>query len=253
MRIIMSEINEKKSCYYTFRDEGWVEISNFIIRIKYKLIYEDEVKREIVFESKNIETKPFTLDPSSMSLQAFKTFCLSKGDYIFEGNGSDLVEIWKQEFEENEDAPKVYLVNEVGLVEKHRVWLFENMAIKGKKIILPDDNGIFWINKDKGLKIKPLSAGRAMPKLKKTPKDFDIGEEVFLVEKVLNENIGGFGGSIILGYIVANVYSFFLYKKFKFFPILFVYGKYQSGKNIFCELVVKFFGLNMNYASSYRV
>ena len=249
----MREIKEEGSCYYAFQgeDEGWVEISNFIIKIKYQLIDGDNIKREVIFKSNGVETNTFMLDPSHMvGVSAFKTFCLDKGNYIFEGKGCDLNEIWKQEFEENEDAPEVYLVNEVGFVEEHKIWLFKNRAIKGKRTIRPDDNGVFWINDDKGLKINPLSSGRALPKLKKTPKDFDIGEEVFLVEKMLNENIGGFNGSVILGYIVSTVYSLFLYKKLGFFPILFVYGKYQSGKNIFCELVVKFFRLNMNYATS---
>jgi len=237
----MKKIKTKNGCYYAFRgDPGWEKISNFNIEIKHKLIYKDEVKREIVFTSRGNETKPFILESECMAtIAGFKAFCLKKGDYLFEGSSSDLSEIWKLEFESKEDEPKVYLIDGGGYIKEQKVWLFENMAIKGKKVVIPDGNGIFWVKRGKGLKINPLSAGRPLPKLKKITEGFDIKKEISIAEEALNRNIGGFNGSIIIGYIVASVYSRIIYRNLGFFPILFAYGKYQN-----------FFGFDMSYATS---
>jgi len=247
----MKKIKVKKDCYLAYRGDGWEKISNFIVKIKYKLISKECIKREIVFIHDNQETEPFMLDSECMAtVSGFKAFCLKKGDYLFEGKSTDLNEIWKQEFKSNQYEPVVHLVDGVGYIKEHKIWLFKNLAIKDGKTINPDDNGIFWLNKHKGFKVNNLSYGRPLPKIEKTSKEFSIKKELSLVEEALNENIGGFNGSIIIGYVVANVFSQYIFKNFKFFPILFVYGKYQSGKNIFCELIVKFFGLDMSYSTS---
>jgi len=249
----MKKIKINKGCYYAYRmvTLGYEKISNFTINIKYSLHYKEEWKRQITLISDDAETQPFTLESEKMaSAHAFKALCLKKGNFFFEGKTNDLDEIWKMELSKNEDEPEVYLVDEVGYVKGHKTWLFENLAIKNKRIILPDENKVFWLKDSYGLQILPLSIGRQMPKLKETEKGYDLRRELKLAEDALNKNLGGFKGSLLIGYIVANIYSRYFFRKYGSFPILFAYGKYQSGKNIFCGLLMKFFGLDQNFATS---
>jgi hypothetical protein len=230
--------------------QSYEKISNFKITLKYNLNFKGEWKRQIILESDDTETYPFTLESEKMaSIHAFKSLCLKKGNFFFEGKSSDLDEIWKMVLSKD-DVPEVYLIDEIGYIRSHKTWLFKNLAIKDKKLILPDEDKVFWLDKDYGIEILPLSYGRQMPKLEEPEDGYDLFSQLKLIEDSLNQNLGGYKGSLLIGYVVATIYSRYYFRKYSSFPILFAYGKYQSGKNVFCGLLMKFFGLDQNFATS---
>ena len=59
----------------------------------------------------------------------------------------------------------------------------------------------------------------------------------------LKDNIGGYQAWLAIGWIKACIYSSEIFEHFNFFPILFVYGKYQCGKNTLVGWLTSFFGL----------
>lgn len=240
-------------CYHAYRvaTQSYEQISDFTINLKHIEFYRSEWRRQITLLSDGIETEPFTLETEKMiSAHAFKNLVLKKGEYTFKGTTDDFEEIWNMEKLKNKDTPIVELIDEVGYIKDQSTWLFDNLAIKDKKLIIPDDNGIFWLEKGDGLEILPLSYGRQMPKLEEPEAGYNLSEQLKLFEDTLNKNLGGYKGSLLIGYIVATIYSRCFFWKYNCFPILFVYGKYESGKNIFCELIVKFFGLNQEFATN---
>jgi hypothetical protein len=249
----MEKIKIIDGCYHAYNTakEEYEKISNFTIKIKYILHHKGEWKRQIILISDDTETYPFTLESKEMAAAvAFKTLCLKKGDFFFEGKTNDLDEIWKMELSKNKSLQEVYLIDGVGYIKSHNTWLFKNLAIKDREIISPDENKIFWLEDGYGLKVLPLSYGQQLPKLKKPGKGYDLSGQLKLAEGMLNKNLGGFKGSLLIGYVVATIYSRDFYRRYHCFPILFSYGKYQSGKNVFCGLLMNFFGLGQNFATS---
>ena len=179
---------------------------------------------------------------------SFCTFCLGQGNFVFKGRDKELKELWEYLFSKD-NARKIYYVDQVGYVERFDLWAFGNVAISKNKVIEIDENKVFWLDDKTGIKVEPISIRRLPPRINIADSDFDIKGYVDEVEQALNNNIGAFKGCIVLGYIVSNIYSNEIFEKFGFFPIFFVYGKFESGKNILCDFIMKFFGL-INSASA---
>lgn len=245
----MEKIKIKNGCYYAYRIGGYEKISNFIINIKHTLHYKNKRKRQITLINGDFETEPFIIESKNMTnARTFQSLCLDMGNFIFEGNTIDMKEIWKLEFAKNVDEPEVYLIDEVGYIREHKTWLFENIAIRKKRVIFPDNNGVFWLKDNYGLELFQMV--KQMPKLEVPEDEYDLASHLKIVEDTLNRNLGGFKGTLLIGYIVATIYSMHILKKFDSFPILFAYGKYQSGKSVYCKLLMNFFGLDKKSAIS---
>ncbi len=225
----------------------FVPLSNFIIQIKNRFVTVEAQLREVCFVNVEGEiSKPFILEPVQMvSVQKFKEFCISKGNFIFEGTESDLLELWKYEFAKDE-GKLIFQPDHLGYLGEHDMWLFGNMAVKDANIIVPDENGIFWIG-SQGFKPVPLNIVgeniQSLPAVVQLPE----GEtDRFLVQTLasLKENIGGYQPWLAIGWIKACVYATEIFNRFRFFPFLFLYGKHQSGKNTLARWLLAFFGLS---------
>ena len=132
-------------------------ISNFVINIKSSFFTPNGVFRNIQLINEFGETSDmFTLEPSDMAgLNEFKKFCFAAGNYVFEGKGDDLVNIWKLEFA-RDSGELIVMPEKIGGVKK-KLWLFGTMAIVGHgKIFRPDGEQVFWID-GKGYKPRSLT------------------------------------------------------------------------------------------------
>lgn len=225
----------------------FLPLSNFIIQIKNRFITTETQLREVCFVNIAGETsKPFILEPGQMvSVQKFKEFCISKGNFIFEGTESDLLELWKFEFAKDQ-GKLIFQPDHLGYLAEHNSWLFGNMAIKDEEIIAPDESGIFWIG-NQGFKPIPLNMVgenvEGLPAVVKLPEDETNCLLAYALAN-LKENIGGYQAWLALGWVKACIYSAEIFDYFKFFPFLFLYGKHQSGKNTLARWLLAFFGLS---------
>lgn len=132
-------------------------ISNFVINIKSSFFTPEGVFRNIQLVNEYGEASDmFTLEPSDMAgLNEFKKFCFGAGNYVFEGKGDDLVDIWKLEFA-RDSGELIMMPEKIGGVKK-KLWLFGTMAIVGRgKILRPDSDQVFWIE-GKGYKPRSLT------------------------------------------------------------------------------------------------
>lgn len=221
------------------------DISNFVINIKSNFFTQDNVIRNVQLINTYGEVSDvFPIDASSMAAaDAFKKFVLSKGNYVFKGTGSDLTNIWEFEFLNN-DGELIYMPEQIGWIEAHKIWLFGNMAVKDGKIYRPDNDGIIWVE-GKGFKPQSFSV---------TSDSRSVGEDAIphLSEKEINiqdvadrmrNSVGGYEAYIAIGWVIATIFSRDIFSKYKCMPILFPHGKRESGKSTFMRWIMMFFGI----------
>lgn len=224
-----------------------IAISNFVMRVVATHDTPDGVKREVEFTNEfGRRSSSFTVPHESMaSGDAFRAFALSKGDFIWRGGTDDLLTIWESEFLMMDEGRYIIESDHIGWIEKKKLWLFGNVAIKADGTeIYPDTNGIFWLEKE-GVKPVPLtiasgkhSSMDGMPYLHTTP-PVDIME----VREKLSESIGGNEAAILLGWISAVPFMEEIFATYRSFPFFFVTGRWQSGKSTIAEWAANFFGI----------
>lgn len=244
-----THIRKEFNRYVATRRRGKIDfderISNFTIRILATHETPEGILREIQFKNEFGQTTPaFTIEPESMSeTSGFKTFCLSKGNYIWSGKSEDLQNIWEGEFL-NDDGRHIIEPDHIGWVGSEKVWLFGNVAIdKDGREMRADKSHIFWTEK-KG--IKPLALGvssgrmaiqEGIPYLATT--EFNIKE----IQGKFNDTIGEMETSLCLGWIFAVPFLEEVFELYGCFPFLFVTGRRGSGKSTIAEWLMNFFGL----------
>lgn len=247
----ISPVRREFNKYVITRSKGettWEEtISNFVIDIKSSFFTPDGVIRNVQFVNEYGERSDiFPLTPGDMAgLNEFKKFCFGKGNYVFEGTSSDLLNVWKFEFL-RDMGELIYMPDRIGYIEEDNLWLFGNLAIKRGKVYRPDNDGIIWID-SKGYKPQSLqisSRGEAMedaiPALKEKPIDL-----VQLADR-LKQAVGGYEAYVGIGWAIATIFSKDIFNKYKCMPILFPHGKRESGKSTFMRWIMSFFGVEID-------
>lgn len=221
-----------------------IAISNFVMRVVATHDTPEGVKREIELVNEfGRHSSPFTISSEAMaSGDAFRTFVLNKGDFIWRGNTDDLLTIWESEFLMMDEGRFIIESDHIGWLDREKIWLFGNVAVKedGSEI-RPDKNNIFWLDK-KGIKPIPLSAKggimEGMPYMH-LGSGFDIVE----FKKRMSEIIGENESNLIIGWITSVLFMEEIFAVYRSFPFLFVTGRWQSGKSTIAEWVMNFFGI----------
>ncbi len=245
-----SRVRREFNKYVVTRKSGkneWEEtISNFVMKVLATHETPDGIKREVEFINEfGRRSNSFTIDSKDMSsADAFRTFSLSRGDFVWRGRLEDLLTIWESEFLMMDEGRYIVESDHLGWLEREKVWLFGNVAIRedGKEL-RPDANGIFWMEK-RGIKIIPITVGQGrhagtegIPHLHLTP--FDVKE----IKNKLSESIGENEACVMLGWITAVAFMEEIFSHFRSFPFFFVTGKWQSGKSTVAEWMTNFFGI----------
>lgn len=246
-----AKIKREFNRYVATRHRGkqvWDEpISNFVIRIVATHSTSEGTKREVEFINEvGKRSDSFMLSSSDMSgADSFRTFALDKGDYIWLGTTEDILMIWKSEFLMMDEGRFIRESNHIGWIEREKLWLFGNIAIKEDGTELrPDKNGIFWIEKH-GLKVVPLSAavGDKTESVDGVPY-LHLGKiDIIEIKKKLSESIGKNEASMMLGWITSVAFMEEIFNTYRSFPFLFITGRWQSGKSTVAEWATNFFGV----------
>jgi hypothetical protein len=204
--------------------------------------------RDLVFVDEGGESgRHASLTAADMGTDAFCTFCLANGNYIWKGKKEDLQILWQENFL-NDDGRHIVEPDHVGYIEKEKMWLFGNVAITADgKEMRPDESGIFWTDK-RGYKPIPIgvtSGGQAIsegiPYLS-TNDSVDIKE----IRANLADTIGNIEADKCLAWVTAVAFSSEAFKQFGCFPFLFMNGKTTSGKSTISEWMCSFFGIENN-------
>jgi DNA primase len=243
--------------YIAFRESPrgrWEEpISNFVITIKASLFEADTVIRSIVLTNQyGEESEPFHMEPAAMAGVAdFRKFLLARGNYLFSGSIEDLQNIWEFEFI-RDTGQRIYLPERIGRIEKD-LWLFGNLAIYKGRPYYPDEDGTIWISKN-GNQI-----GYRPQAMEFNSKNDSTGALPVLSSRVVNikevaakmrKNIGGFEPNMMIGWVIATIFSDDIFKEYKALPILFPHGKRESGKSTVMRWIMCFFGMDAEGVSA---
>lgn len=244
-----SKVKREFNNYVVTRASGnksWEEtISNFVMRVIATHETPEGVRRELEFiNSFGKRSQSFTIAPKDMSSsEAFRTFALSKGDFVWRGRLEDLLTIWESEFLMMDEGRYIIESDHLGWHEKEKIWLFGNVAVKEDGTqIFPDNNGIFWLEK-RGIKLVSITVGgrnsgpEGIPTLAKG--QIDIND----ILKKLGETIGHNEACMMLGWISAVPFMEEIFQAYRSFPFFFVTGRWQSGKSTIAEWMTNFFGI----------
>lgn len=245
------------NCYWVPKkdDQGFEKLlSNFVIDIKatYYDSATDEVKREIVITNEfGDKTRPRIIDAASMSsMHQFKTFCYSKGNYMYQGNEQQLMHIWDWEFSCDEGR-KIFEMDHIGKIEGvedmqgHDVWITKDVMFYDDQEIRADENGVFWID-GIGIRYNSLDADGdsnsnapsvcQIPLLPNDPINFDEMVTHFT-------GIGGQAAKLLIGWAVFSLVRSYLNKFNDITPYPFLFGEKQTGKTTICQNLMSLFGL----------
>lgn len=217
------------------------DISNFMIEIRFAYQSRDQLRREIQFVNEHgARSVPFIIEPGQMaSNDAFREFCLSKGDFFWRGTMEDLSTVWEMECMELDDVRRILESDRIGWIEKDECWLFGNVAItKEGKDVRADENGIFWIGK-KGIRAAQLVVGidEQLPSL--STKKVDLEE----IKDKLSDTIGRENAMVCLGWILAVAFMEDVFDAYESFPFLFLNGESRAGKSTVAEWLMNFWGM----------
>lgn len=217
-------------------------ISNFVLNIKASFYTPNGAVRNVELINENGEvSEPFPIEPGSMAgVNEFRKFLLGKGNYLWEGTANDLNNMWKFEFA-RDTGEFIMLPEQIGRIKKD-LWLFGNMAIKGNHSYRPDADGIIWID-GKGYKPQSFSVGpQGEQRENAIPALYDKSIDIELIADRLRHCIGGYEAYMMLGWVVATIFSNDIFNVYKSMPILFPHGKRESGKTTAMRWIMNFFG-----------
>ncbi len=210
----------------------WEAISNFVIELKNTIQTPYEKKRFISLKNTagksdlNIEASAEQLS----LISSFKIFCMAKGDYIFNGSQAQLDKLWEYLYETSKNIT-VIQPEEIGKLNND-IWLMGDCVVYPDGQIQDMVNGI--VQKDNtGYKI---GAGRSNRPFIKTDK---LNIPLFL--ELLKRNLG-YKALLGTGFITATLLSDVVYEKERCFPLLFLFGRRQSGKNTYGRWLMKLCG-----------
>ncbi len=217
------------------------ELSNFIIETKNVIIRDNNTFREIQIHSKYGDSSVlFEASSEEMSnTKAFKTKCLSKGDFLWKGTDMEFNMVMEEMFLET-SGTNIYILDFIGRDEAHKQWVFGNMIIKDDgRILRPDEDGTFW-DLSCGYRVKSLSEFGVLPKLSDVPIN---------IETVLNkfEDAWGIMGRIAFVTALSSLFADAMFRSdHQAFPILMIYGEKESGKSALADALYALFGFGMH-------
>lgn len=233
---------EHEGSYYSVTKDGPRCVCEFTIRVLYLVQSKTNPKR--IVELKNKYGYKSVLDLSTdsfVSLGNFKKSIESVGNYVFEGNDTDLTRLKKKLFREEKPSKEVL---RLGWNAKAKFFCWSNGIFNGK-FEPTDEYGI----------VQHAGYNYFIPFMSEINRDDD---QVFLNEKKfiykVNEKANfdnwaklihrsyGANGLLGIAYYVAALFRDHIFNINHNFPMLFLFGQRQSGKTTFAQSFKYLFG-----------
>ena len=243
---------EQNGCYYHRMSQGSVNISNFTVTIKDRILYADELTYRCDLKSvagevaENILFTPV----ERVDVRRFRTKAVSVGAFHFTGRDNQLSGVWQYE-ESRSKARQIHYIQHYGNIQHEKMWLYDNCAIKDGVVYERDKKSDFIaIGKKQYLPYEVRVYSGATPKL-----NVGAGYSKEFVQKAANSfhkmldskasgAIDSYAGYLFMGFIPAVIYSDEIFAKYAHFPFLFSYGPPETGKTTATGLLLAALGFN---------
>jgi len=252
------DIVVEHGCYFNIKETKYslvkTKISNFTLEIVKTFQTPEGAMRSVRLLSENGEiSKESEIKPEDMASKFhFTRWCFGQGNFQWKGSQTDLENVWSIEMTKC-DKRIIYRPDHIGEIEGEKIWLFGNYAIKDGEVYSPNQEEIVWI-KDHGyqplsLNVSEGSSSGCLPLMRNDIPDNMLDEIQGEMVRLTKQNIGGYEAYLALGFIAACVYSTEIFTRYKF-PILFISGKKEVGKNTLARIIVNHFGLEEEIAKN---
>jgi hypothetical protein len=223
---------ELDNCYYSIKDNVPRMVCGFVIKVLYLVKSKDNPKR--IVELTNQFGYKTTLDlptDSFVSIGAFKKVVESAGNFVFEGNETDLTRLKKKLFREEKVTTEI---NTLGWHERGQFYAFAN-GIYNAAWTKTDEYGIvehggfnYYLPFQSGINFDDHEAYANEKKFVHKPCTLDFAQWADLLHKVYGDN-----GMMGLCFFVSALFRDVLFQEHNAFPLLFCFGERQSGKSEF--------------------
>jgi len=256
---MQSLIREKPDGYYISKfvhdKEMEIKLTNWIGKVEAIIIQNEELRvRKVKIKHGQLENTVF-MDGTVLSNSGkLKEFLLNNCNEtcLFQGNDNDLnslVQFWGVAYK-----PKI--VREVECVgEIDEGFIADNIFVANTGEIVPLKDGYLTLNEKDSIKIPALTTQAGVrSEIPYFPLTESVGgienfkEDIFKL-LIKNRNLKM---AIAIGWLKSCLWSKMFFEKNKFFPILMIHGKKESGKSIMCGWLMNMIGLEGVKAISLR-
>ncbi len=237
---------EKDNKYYFYDKESshLRSLSNFIIR-PYFLVKNksDPVRLIKIINNKNqiaiiaMPTQVFT------NLQQFNTSIESNGNFLFEGKSNHFLTIKKKIYNIMKNAIQIETFGH----HKDGFYAFANGIVTPLTFIPIDKNGIVSY-KEKSYFLEPLSdINQKINQENTNIENFIYMESSLTIENWANSfyKVHKDKGMIAMSFYFASLFRDVIFRKFNFFPHLFLFGASSTGKTYIARSISAMFGKNI--------
>ena len=248
----VSNVTKKDGAYwkteYTAAGPTPRKISNFTLSILRNFSSPSGMTRLIkIIHENGFSAESEVSSTIMVSRQTFAAWILGQGNFLFKGTQADLEKMWELELDAN-DGKIIYRPDHIGLVPRQGLWLFGDCAVKDGDVFEPDTDGIYWVD-ESGYQPMAIDLSETKEEICSSVPSLEwrVSAEVSekarkgIVEK-LKQNLGGFEAYLALGFVAGCAYLDEIFREYKF-PILFIFGRRQCGKNTLANTLMSHWGL----------
>lgn len=218
-----------------------VDLSNFTMRSMFHLVNGSNNSQRIIHLQRNTgETHIVEVYSSEMKPESFETILKSKR-CTFYGSADYLKKVFGQIMDEEDEA---YILSEIGWNPEHQVYVFadavfsiKNTVLKTNRIgIIEDENKKYYLPAYgfANLQNEDFKTERLYKYLEGTT-DFQQWSKLY------NEAYGD-NGIVGILFLILSLFRDIVFENVGFFPFLFLFGQYGTGKTSFTDKILSLFG-----------
>lgn len=235
----------KKGKYYTKERKGKIEVetelSNFTMQSMFHLVNGTNDSQRIIFIQRHTGEKNFVeVRSSEMKPESFETILKSKR-CTFLGQAYYLKQVFARMMDEEQEA---IILNELGLNSDYNIYVFADSIYNFKSDVLKvDELGIISYNQKK-FYLPAYGFSNIGNEDYKTERLYNLRPGKIDFEKWSNLYYTAYGDNACIGilYTIIALNRDIVFSKVGFFPFLFLFGDFGTGKTSFTEKLLALFG-----------
>ncbi len=239
-----------ESKYFTYETRNKktisIQLSNFIGKSLFNLVNEtNNSKRIIQIQRDSGEIYLIEIQSSDMKPDSFETILKSKRCTFF-GNAQILKRIFHKWMDEELQAK---IINTLGWNPSNNIYAFSNAVydFQSKELLEIDSIGIINDEKTGEKYFLPAFSQSNINDLdyeKDRKFRFIKGEIGFNEWAKIYYKAYGLNGAIAIQYLIMSLFWDIIFEQIGFFPFLFLFGAYGTGKTSLVESLLKVFGMD---------
>lgn len=239
-------IFENEVGYHIYRGENLAQLTNFKIDIKgIEIDPETKVQEwiaDIYSDTESVRNIPLPAE-SFASSRDFKKLVGSYGTFLYLGTDRELQELVGMVRLKHKDVPKITLMRQIGYVEHIDSWFAGDLLVQPDGQIKKGSEGIVFVSEKHGLiLVPPSNAPRYSQEIYAVTSADEVKQVTSKFLSVLHKNVKR-GSLLAFGWTMASMFAEQFSRRENWFPILWLGGEPQAGKNVLAEVIRTCLGL----------